>query len=349
MAMVIKKEILPKIRPGIRVIYGDTDSVMVDYDGVEDVQEAGRISHYVADKVTEEFARRGWKQMILEFEKIYHPYLLEGKKRHMGLKYEPKGEEMVCKGVDAKGLETERKDTLPYLKKIMYDVREDLLPAGPGGGAATLRRLHAPPDGRGRGLPEDLVLQRALSHKVKDKTDTIPWAKVNALRKMREKGSEFAANEQVPYVITAGHKKANTTELAECAEYAKAHGVPLNYLWYFEHCIKEAMHKIFSIMIPKHSWRTSTLRGWRNLHLKAPGHLRPLHGRFASPTLRFLPLLEPVVYVPHVPRPHLAPERRSQKDQMKLPDHSASLRSDYLLSLTPGFLGQQGMDSECSN
>ena len=74
------------------------------------------------------------KKMELEFEKCYQPYLLQGKKRYVGHKYEPDGDdEMVSKGIDAKGVETERKDTLPYVKDIFYDVRDALNDLGVSG------------------------------------------------------------------------------------------------------------------------------------------------------------------------------------------------------------------------
>ena len=63
--------------------------------------------------------------MVLEFEKIFHPYLLENKKRYAGMKYDE--EDLKCKGIDAKGIETERKDTLPFVKDIMHDVLDALL------------------------------------------------------------------------------------------------------------------------------------------------------------------------------------------------------------------------------
>ena len=48
------------------------------------------------------------------------------------------------------------------------------------------------------------TLRRNLSSKVVAKTDSIAWARVNALRASREAGSEAAVNEQVEYVIVNG-------------------------------------------------------------------------------------------------------------------------------------------------
>merc|ERR1719300_882045 len=54
-----------------KVIYGDTDSVMVKF-GVGSVEEAMKLGLEAAGKVSEKFI----KPIKLEFEKVYFPYLL---------------------------------------------------------------------------------------------------------------------------------------------------------------------------------------------------------------------------------------------------------------------------------
>ena len=78
-----------------KVIYGDTDSVMVKF-GVETVAEAMALGSEAAACVSEKFI----DPIKLEFEKVYFPYLLINKKRYAGL-YFTKAEtydKMDCKG-----------------------------------------------------------------------------------------------------------------------------------------------------------------------------------------------------------------------------------------------------------
>lgn len=101
-----------------RVIYGDTDSVMVEFgcDDLETAMALGTFFFYVASVsgrllevgkeaanfVTEtEFVR----PINLEFEKVYFPYLLINKKRYAGL-YWTKPEKWDK--MDAKGIEVSR-------------------------------------------------------------------------------------------------------------------------------------------------------------------------------------------------------------------------------------------------
>ena len=90
------------------VIYGDTDSVMVKF-GVATVLEAMKLGQEAADFVPEKFV----KPIKLEFEKLYHPYLLINKKRYAGLYFTrpEKHDKMDCKGI-----ETVRRDNCPLVR-----------------------------------------------------------------------------------------------------------------------------------------------------------------------------------------------------------------------------------------
>jgi DNA polymerase delta subunit 1 len=84
------------------VIYGDTDSVMVKF-GTEDRSEAMRLGEEAAALVSKKFV----SPIKLEFEKIYHPYLLMNKKRYAGMYWtNPEKPDKM----DAKGIETVRRD-----------------------------------------------------------------------------------------------------------------------------------------------------------------------------------------------------------------------------------------------
>uniref|UniRef100_T1GQQ2 DNA polymerase n=1 Tax=Megaselia scalaris TaxID=36166 RepID=T1GQQ2_MEGSC len=77
------------------VIYGDTDSVMVNF-GVKTLEESMEMGREAAEFVTSKFI----KPIKLEFEKVYYPYLLINKKRYAGLYFTKpdKYDKMDCKG-----------------------------------------------------------------------------------------------------------------------------------------------------------------------------------------------------------------------------------------------------------
>jgi len=103
------------------VIYGDTDSVMIDF-GVKTVTDAIKLGKNAASYVNSKFP----DSIHIEFEKVYFPYLLMKKKRYAGLlwtkpdKYDK---------LDVKGIETVRRDNCGLvrhtidtcLKKILIE------------------------------------------------------------------------------------------------------------------------------------------------------------------------------------------------------------------------------------
>lgn len=102
-----------------KVIYGDTDSVMVKF-GETDVAKAMALGQEAADYVSSKFI----KPIKLEFEKVYYPYLLINKKRYAGLfwsnpnKYDK---------MDTKGIETVRRDNCRLVQVCIETVLKKIL------------------------------------------------------------------------------------------------------------------------------------------------------------------------------------------------------------------------------
>lgn len=78
------------------VIYGDTDSVMVNF-GVKSLEASMDLGREAAEYVTSKFIQ----PIKLEFEKVYYPYLLINKKRYAGLYFTKPDtyDKMDCKGM----------------------------------------------------------------------------------------------------------------------------------------------------------------------------------------------------------------------------------------------------------
>jgi len=102
-----------------KVIYGDTDSVMVRF-GVNTVAEAMKLGQEAAGAVSDKFI----KPIKLEFEKVYFPYLLINKKRYAGL-YFTKPD--TYDKIDCKGIETVRRDNCPMVAKMMNTCLQKIL------------------------------------------------------------------------------------------------------------------------------------------------------------------------------------------------------------------------------
>lgn len=102
-----------------KVIYGDTDSVMVKF-GTTELEDTMKLGQEAAEYVSSKFI----KPIKLEFEKVYFPYLLINKKRYAGLywtnpnKYDK---------MDTKGIETVRRDNCILVQNVIETVLHKIL------------------------------------------------------------------------------------------------------------------------------------------------------------------------------------------------------------------------------
>lgn len=94
-----------------KVIYGDTDSVMVKF-GTTELAEAMKLGQEAADFVSGKFT----KPIKLEFEKVYFPYLLINKKRYAGLYWTNPNK---WDKMDTKGIETVRRDNCRLVQNVI--------------------------------------------------------------------------------------------------------------------------------------------------------------------------------------------------------------------------------------
>lgn len=98
------------------MIYGDTDSVMVNF-GVEDIKQAMKFGKEAADEISKCFE----SPIKLEFEKVYWPYLLINPKKYAGL-YWTKTDKYDK--VDTKGIESVRRDNCPLIRRMINVILE---------------------------------------------------------------------------------------------------------------------------------------------------------------------------------------------------------------------------------
>ncbi|KAL3277041.1 hypothetical protein HHI36_012402 [Cryptolaemus montrouzieri] len=97
---------------GVRVVYGDTDSLFVHCPG-KSKEEAFAIGEQIVEAVGKENP----DPVKLKLEKVYQPCILQTKKRYVGYMYEsPEQKDPVY---DAKGIETVRRDGCPAVSKML--------------------------------------------------------------------------------------------------------------------------------------------------------------------------------------------------------------------------------------
>src|SRR5210317_395627 len=123
------KEYVEKNFPGAKVRYGDTDSVMVEFDvgdrkGLEAVEYSWEIGERAAEECTTLFK----KPNNLELEKVYWPYFLYSKKRYAAkLWTQGKDGKMNMDYIDVKGLKLVRRDNTAHVREVCKELLDVVL------------------------------------------------------------------------------------------------------------------------------------------------------------------------------------------------------------------------------
>jgi DNA polymerase delta subunit 1 len=231
------KSEVERLYPGARVIYGDTDSVMVDF-GTSSLEESMRLGEEAAEKVTAVFT----PPIRLEFEKVYFPYLLINKKRYAGLLWTrpEKWDKM-----DFKGIETVRRDNSLLVKYLITEVLKKILMDRDVEGAQALVRQTISELVQNKLDLSMLVISKQLSKDASEYDGK--QAHTELAEKMRKRDPSSAPNvgDRVPYVIVRAAKGAKAYEKAEDPLYVLANDIPIDYEYYVYNQLRGPLMRIF--------------------------------------------------------------------------------------------------------
>jgi len=235
--------------PGAKVRYGDTDSVMVEFDvGGRTGEDAVRYSWEVGERAAEECSALFKKPNNLELEKVYWPYFLYSKKRYAAkLWTKGKDDQMHMDYIDIKGLQVVRRDNTPHVREVCKELLDVVLTSSDPGPPKELAKKRANELLSGEIPNEKLILSQSLSDTYKIKGDpvsitspesvNINQSHVQVVVKMRERkpGSEPQSGDRVPYLLTkTDDPNAKAFEKSEDPKYVEEHNIPVDYQYYFE-------------------------------------------------------------------------------------------------------------------
>merc|ERR1719186_1976852 len=214
-----------------KVIYGDTDSVMVRF-GVNTVAEAMKLGVEAAAEVSEKFV----KPIKLEFEKVYFPYLLINKKRYAGL-YFTKPD--TWDKIDCKGIETVRRDNCPMVAKMMNScLHKILIERNPNGAVEFVKQTIS-----------DLLCNRMDISQL-----------VIKMRK-RDAGNAPKLGDRVPYVIIAASKGTPAYQKAEDPIYVLENNIPIDAEHYLTNQLSKPLLRLFDPILGDGKAESILLKG----------------------------------------------------------------------------------------
>ena len=236
--------------PGAKVRYGDTDSVMVEFDVQgRKGQDAIDYSWQLGEQAAEQCTRLFKAPNDLELEKVYCPYFLYSKKRYAAKMWEGKtGSDgtvnVVFKKIDIKGLQVVRRDSCPYVRETLRGLLALVLDSSDPTPVIAFARDAARKLMSGDVPPEKLLMSKQLASEYK-----VPQPHVTVRNKMRERtpGSEPQQGDRVAFVIVKGEGKMY--EKAEDPVWARDHSVPLDYQYYFTNQFKKPVQDLLEPLV----------------------------------------------------------------------------------------------------
>ena len=232
--------------PGAKVRYGDTDSVMVEFDvqgrkGQDAIDYSWELGEQAAEQCTKLFKAPN----DLELEKIYMPYVLYSKKRYAARMYEKGRDGKVSfKKIDVKGLQVVRRDSCPFVRETLKGLLTLILESSDPRPAIDLARDKARDLVGGTVPMEKLLMSKQLGSAYKVPT---PHVAVRDKIRARAPGSEPQQGDRVPFVIVKGPGKMY--EKAEDPAWVKDHQVPLDYQYYFTNQFKKPVQDLLEPLV----------------------------------------------------------------------------------------------------
>ena len=235
--------------PGANVRYGDTDSVMVEFDvqgrkGQEAIDYSWELGEQAAEQCTKLFKAPN----DLELEKVYCPYFLYSKKRYAAKMYEKKGDNVVFKKIDVKGLQVVRRDSCPYVRETLKKLLEMILESDDPRPPVEFAKEAAKALKNGDVPIEKLLMSKQLAANYKVK---MPHVEVRDKIRKRAPGSEPQQGDRVQFVIVEGPKNAKMFEKAEDPEWVQAKKIKIDYQYYFTNQLKKPVCDLLEPLLGK--------------------------------------------------------------------------------------------------
>ena len=228
-----------------QMIVKNTDSVMVEFDVQgRKGQEAIEYSWELGEQASEQCSKLFKAPNDLELEKIYCPYFLYSKKRYAAKMYEKKGDSVVFRKIDVKGLQVVRRDSCPFVRETLKKLLGMVLESSDPRPVIQAARDAARDLMNGKVPMEKLMLSKQLAA---DYKVVQPHVEVRNKMRARAPGSEPQQGDRVPFVIVKGPGKMY--EKAEDPGWVTEKGIPLDYDYYFSNQFKKPVQDLLEPLV----------------------------------------------------------------------------------------------------
>ncbi|XWV26107.1 B-family DNA polymerase [Tupanvirus soda lake] len=252
------KKMVEENFPGSEVIYGDTDSIFINFhlkdkNGNERTdKEALKETIELCQKAAKLINDNVPKPQSIVYEKTLHPFILVAKKKYVGLLFEKDPNKYSLKSM---GIVLKRRDNAPIVKIVVGGIIDHLLKNRDIDKAVeyTQQVLRKLMDGK---YPIDkFIISKTLKARYK-KPSTIAHKVLADRMAERDPGNKPQINDRIPFVYIVkdmGKKKKKDIlqgDLIEHPDFVIKNGLKIDYLYYLEHQIINPATQILELMMP---------------------------------------------------------------------------------------------------
>jgi DNA polymerase alpha subunit A len=236
---------------GMEVVYGDTDSIMVDSKCSDIVQ-----ARDMASKVSKAISKN-YKLLELGVDGIYRPLLLLQKKKYaaVAVKCDSEGK-IVGQTLEKKGLDLVRRDWCVLSKEVGEKVLSHLMSGRPR--EDVVEQVHdclrkTADDIRSNRLPiESFVITKGLTKDPSEYPDAKNQPHVVVALDMRAEGKNISAGMHIPYVICKplpGQPSANVSTRARSVDALKKDPtLQIDTDWYFSQQLHPPISRLCAVI-----------------------------------------------------------------------------------------------------
>ena len=252
-----------------RVIYGDTDSVMIKLnqsDGftIKQMIEAGE----EIAKITTETLFGSLPPISLKFEKVYKPYLLICKKKYVGMKWTEKSyaRSRNLSDMDCKGIEIVRRDNCPLTKQVMQRILKYIMIDGD-----EKKAIQYTKNMISKLLRDKIDLSLLIITKTLNQIDGYKTKQrhVQLVKRMRDRNDSkrYEIGDRVGYVIIRVRDGVPPYEKAEDPLYVLLNGLVIDTDYYLEKQLKGPLERIFKPIL--HSSKSALNQLFYGIHTRS--------------------------------------------------------------------------------
>lgn len=219
------------------LIIKNTDSIFIQFKYNIDDYNLNRLNTFkYADICSQQITKhinRG--PIMLEFEKIFQPFILLSKKRYIAKKFEDVKNPLKEKSLDAKGVALVRRDYCDYVKKCFKQIVDEIMYNN----ISVVDTLDIYKDNilkiyNNNVDIKDLVLSSLLKSTYKTKP-----VHVLVAEKLKQRNEEVNIGDRIEYVyIQDTDPKRKKSECGENPNYVILNNIPINKLCYIEQLAK---------------------------------------------------------------------------------------------------------------